>query len=111
MTGLDWRTLAVEGEGRSVIYSEAFPARLNEALTGGSNSREALEAFDATAALEVLATFAGAWGSLHRDAQGHRWQYRSVITASGQVLVLAFRAVALDPDERWAVVDDVHRPA
>lgn len=110
MSKLNWRALVVEGENRSAIYAETFPARLAEALTGSPDPAGALSAFDTTAALEVLATFAGAWGSLHKDRRGHRWQYRSVVTASGDIIVLAFRAVALDPDSRWIAVDDVERP-
>jgi hypothetical protein len=108
VTELDWRVLVVEGERRSAIYSETFPGRLKEALSSGPVG--AIEAFDTTAALEILATFAGAWGSLHRDANGHRWQYRSVVTEAGEIVVLAFRAVALDGEGRWVAVVDVHRP-
>ena len=107
MTGLDWQSLVIEVEDRSAIFSESFPARLADVLEAPAG---ALEAFDTTAALEVLATFAGAWGSLHRDRNGHRWQYRSVVTAAREVVVLAFRAIPLDPDERWIVVADVIRP-
>lgn len=107
MTGLDWESLIVEVEDRSAIFSESFPARLAGALETPTG---ALETFDTTAALEVLATFAGTWGSLHRDRNGHFWQYRSVVTAAREVVVLAFRAVPLDPDERWIVVADVVRP-
>ncbi|MGB5757802.1 MAG: hypothetical protein WBM50_12875 [Acidimicrobiales bacterium] len=109
MTELNWRALIVEDESHSAIYAETFPIRLADALADSSEPAEAFDAFDTTAALEVLATFAGAWGSLHRDAQGHRWQYRSVVTAGGDVSVLAFRAVALDTAERWIAVDDVER--
>ncbi len=108
MIELNWRALIVEQEHRSAIYAETFPARLTESF-GGQSEQSGLAAFDTTAALEILATFAGAWKTLHIDANGHRWQYRSVITASGEVL-LALRARTLDPDERWIVVDDVHRP-
>ena len=104
---LDWRSLTVEGDDRSAIYAETFPKRLSEALEKVADSGRALEAFDTTAALEILATFAGAWGSLHRDAQGHRWQYRSLVTSAGEVRVIALRAVALDPDQRWVVVVDI----
>ena len=110
MTELNWRALIVEGEHRSAIYAETFPARLAAALAESSDPAGAMSAFDTTAALEVLATFAGAWGSLHRDARGHRWQYRSVATSAGDIIVLAFRAVALDADRRWIAVDDVVRP-
>ena len=61
MTELNWRALIVEGEHRSAIYAETFPARLAAAL---AESSDPAGAFDTTAALEVLATFAGAWGSL-----------------------------------------------
>ncbi|MEM9615681.1 MAG: hypothetical protein AAF962_23105 [Actinomycetota bacterium] len=104
---LHWRALAVDGDDRSAIYAETFPKRLDDAFAGATDPIAALEAFSATAALEILATFAGAWGSLHQDANGHRWQYRSLITAQGHIHVIALRAVALDPDERWVVVDDV----
>ncbi len=110
MTGLDWRALTVEGERRSAIYSERFPVRLAEALADSTDPADALEAFGSTAALEILATFAGAWRTLHRDAHGYRWQYRSLTTSTRQIVVMAFRAVALDPDERWVVVDDAHCP-
>lgn len=107
MTGLDWQSLVIEVEDRSAIFTEQFPERLTNALATPAG---ALEAFDTTAALEVLATFAGAWASLHRDGNGHRWQYRSVVTTAREVVVLSFRAVPLDPDERWIVVADVGRP-
>ena len=90
MTGLDWQSLVVEVEDRSAIFSETFPTLLGDALESPAG---AFEAFDTTAALEVLATFAGAWGSLHRDQNGHRWQYRSVVTATREIAVLAFRAI------------------
>ena len=73
MTNIDWRSLAIEAEDRSAIFSEHFPARLAEALPDGYGTSNDLAAFDTTAALEVLATFAGAWGSLHQDGNGHRW--------------------------------------
>lgn len=61
-----------------------------------------LEAFDVTTALEILATFAGAWGSLHRDTHHHRWQYRALTTNTGTVIVLGshIKIVALrsNPD-------------
>jgi hypothetical protein len=87
VTGLNWQALIVEGENRSVIYAETFPARLADALAEVPDPAEAMSAFDTTAALEVLATFAGAWGSLHRDTREHRWQYRSVVTADGDIIV------------------------
>ncbi len=110
MSKLNWRALIVEQEHRSAIYAETFPARLTEALADSPDPLGALDAFNTTAALEVLATFAGAWDSLHVDINGHRWQYRSVVTKKGDVVVLALRGRTLDPDERWIVVDDVHRP-
>jgi hypothetical protein len=110
VTDLNWQALTVEGEDRSAIYAETFPARLVEVLAEDPDSAGLMSAFDTTAALEVLATFAGAWGALHEDDRGHRWQYRSIVTAAGGVLVLVFRAVALDPDSRWIAVDDVTRP-
>jgi hypothetical protein len=111
VSGPDWRALTVEGERHSAIYAETFPSRLAEALAGCPDPEDAIEAFHSTAALETLSTFAGAWGALHRDASGHRWQYRSLVTRAGTIIVLAFRAVPLDPDERWVVVDDVQRPS
>ena len=110
MSQLNWRALIVEDEHRSAIYAETFPANLIKALAGLPDPDGILEAFETTAALEILATFAGAWKSLHIDANGHRWQYRSVITPSGNLTVLALRARTLDPSERWIVIDDVHRP-
>lgn len=107
MSHLDWRALAVEGDDRSAIYAETFPKRLNDALADTAEPDAALAAFDTTAALEILSTFAGAWGSLHRDTNDHRWQYRSLVSAAGEVLVVVLRAVALDPDQRWVVVTDV----
>lgn len=109
MTGLNWQALIVEEQHRSAIYAETFPARLVEVLANGPNSEGLMSAFGTTAALEVLATFAGAWGALHEDERGRRWQYRSIVTPAGEVIVLAFRAVALDPDDRWIAVDDVTR--
>lgn len=97
MSELNWRALTVEEENRSAIYDDS------------PDHQDLLDAFDATTALEILATFAGAWGSLHHDARGHRWQYRSLVTATGTLLVLAFRGVTLDKDQRWVVVDDVQR--
>jgi len=111
VSGLDWRSLTVEGERHAAIYAETFPARLADAVAGSADPAGALEAFDSAAALEILATFAGAWGALHRDNHGHRWQYRSLVTAAGSIIVLGFRAVGLDPAERWVVVEDVHRPS
>ena len=110
MTSLNWRSLIVETERRSAIYAETFPADLTEALADAADPAAALEAFDNTAALEVLSTFAGAWGALHRDPDGTRWQYRPVVTAAGSVEILAFRARPLDPDEQWVLVVGVHRP-
>jgi hypothetical protein len=110
VTGLNWQALIVEGGNRSAIFAETFPVRLADALADVPDPAGAMSAFDTTAALEVLATFAGAWGSLHEDERGRRWQYRSIVTASGEVIVLAFRAVALDPGHRWIAVDDVERP-
>jgi hypothetical protein len=109
VTDLDWRALVVEGESRSAIYAETLPGRLAEAVADAKDPTAVLAAFDATAALEVLATFAGAWGALYRDARGHRWQYRSVVTEVGDIVVLVFRAAALDPNQRWLAVDDVER--
>lgn len=110
MTIPNWRVLTVEGDRHSAIYAETFPARLIDVLARCPDPEGALQAFDPSAALEILATFAGAWGSLHRDVNGYRWQYRSLVTTAGEVVVLALRAVALDPAERWVVVDDVERP-
>lgn len=82
----NWRALTVEEENRSAIYAETFPARLADALAESPDHQELLDAFGATSALEILATFAGAWGSLHQDARGHRWQYRSLVTETGTLL-------------------------
>lgn len=106
MSHLDWRALAVEGDDRSVIYAEAFPKRLNDALAETAEPDATLAAFDTTAAREILPTFAGAWGSLHREADDHRWQYRCLVSAAGEGMVVVLRAVALDPDQRWVVVTD-----
>jgi len=68
VTNLDWQSLAIEVEDRSAIFSEEFPAQLTDALLGDElgrvkHSRSA--AFDTTAALEVLATFAPASDPKH----------------------------------------------
>ena len=87
-----------------------FPARLTDTLFGRSENIDPLAVFDTTVALEILATFAGAWVlSIEKskvvDGSTEIWS-----TTSGVVVVLAFRAIALDRDERWIVVDDVYRP-
>lgn len=66
MSGLDWRSLTVEGERHAAIFAETFPARLADVLAGSAEPAGAIEAFDSTAALEILATFAGAWGAMGR---------------------------------------------
>lgn len=77
------------------IYAETFPASLDAA------GPEIRAWFDEPEALSVLSTFAGAWGSLGRDAEGWRYTYRA--TAAG--VVARFRAVELAPGQ--IVVIDV----
>ena len=44
MTELNWRALIVEGEHRSAIYAETFPARLAAALAESSDPAGAMSA-------------------------------------------------------------------
>ena len=100
MTNLDWTRLIVQGEQRTALFAEDFPARLDAVLQRAPVLRDS---FDEVAALELLAQFAGAWGSLGRDDDHPHVRY---IYLSGMPPdVLVFQAVELRPDQ--VVVADV----
>ena len=65
---LDWRALRVDGEARSAIYDEVFPADLADAVRPFPDGVS--EAFDQEAALAVLVTFATHWSELRPDGPG-----------------------------------------
>ena len=100
LRNLDWRRLVVQGESRTALFAEDFPARLGAAL---EHAPAVLESFDQVAALELLSRFAGAWGSLGRDEEEpqHRYVYFSV----DRTAVVVFQAMELRSNQ--VVVTDV----
>lgn len=100
---IDWQSLVVTVAGRSAIYDESIPAALERAMGAASDPEAAQAEIDQRVLSDVLATCAGACGSLGWMGELGRVQYVGLIAGG----VLQFIAVEEQRRPGYSVVIDI----